>query len=83
VLLTRHNERRIGNSDLEQKVNKDGAAQLYIALVNGERQYSLWSASVSIPTGWQQACDPCDREACLAHIERVWTDMRPHSLREA
>jgi MbtH protein len=66
---------------MEQKVNRNEAAQLYIALVNGEGQYSLWSASMSIPEGWQQACSPCDREECLAHIERVWTDMRPVSLR--
>jgi MbtH protein len=64
-------------------VNKDGAADLYIAVVNDEGQYSLWPASVSIPAGWQQAGDPSDREACLAHIERVWTDMRPLSLRGA
>jgi MbtH protein len=72
------------NSDLEQRANdKDEAAPLYIALVNEEGQYSLWSASMNIPARWRQDCDPCDRETCLAHIERVWTDMRPVSLRWA
>lgn len=57
--------------------NPDGA---YRALVNDEGQYSLWPAFADVPAGWAVAHDTDTREACLAHIERHWTDMRPASL---
>ncbi|RKT19364.1 MbtH protein [Streptomyces sp. 1114.5] len=52
----------------------------YYALVNDEGQYSLWPASIPVPEGWTSAHGEDTREACLAHIESAWTDMRPNSL---
>ena len=55
----------------------------FVALFNDEGQYSLWPAAKTIPAGWRQEGEAGDRETCLAYIERVWTDMRPLSLRRA
>ena len=52
------------------------------ALVNAEGQYSLWPTFVDVPDGWTVVLGPDTRQACLDHIERVWTDMRPRSLAE-
>ena len=49
---------------------------------NDEDQYSIWPASRDLPPGWLSAGVTGTREECLAHIDTVWTDMRPRSLRE-
>ena len=53
----------------------------YIVVVNHEEQYSIWPAGRDIPLGWRPAGFEGSREECLAHIEEVWTDMRPRSVR--
>ncbi|GGZ50246.1 protein mbtH [Streptomyces inusitatus] len=55
----------------------------YLVLVNDEGQYSLWPSFVEVPAGWRIAHGEDSREACLAHIEEHWTDMRPKSLADA
>jgi uncharacterized protein YbdZ (MbtH family) len=52
----------------------------YFSLVNDEGQYSLWPAWSAVPAGWNVAFGPEGRDACLAHIEEAWRDMRPASL---
>jgi MbtH protein len=56
---------------------------LYYVVVNHEEQYSIWLANREIPPGWQPVGQPRSKEGCLSHIEEVWTDMRPLSLRRA
>lgn len=55
----------------------------YTVVVNGEEQYSIWPAERTIPEGWDDAGFSGSREECLEHVEKVWTDMRPASLRRA
>ncbi|MBZ4336309.1 MbtH family NRPS accessory protein [Corallococcus interemptor] len=55
----------------------------YVVLINGEEQYSLWSAHRDIPGGWKQVGPRGSKEACQAYLKEVWTDMRPKSLRDA
>lgn len=55
----------------------------YLVVVNEEEQYSIWPAARDLPAGWTAEGDPRSRNECLDHIERVWTDMRPRSVREA
>ncbi len=57
-------------------------ATAYRVVVNHEQQYSIWPAARDLPTGWQDAGISGSKEQCLAHIDEVWTDMRPLSLRE-
>ena len=52
----------------------------HLALVNDEGQYSLWPFFAEVPAGWRVVLGPDSRQACLEHIERNWTDMRPNSL---
>jgi MbtH protein len=50
-------------------------------LVNHEEQYSIWPDYKEVPAGWRDTGVAGDKKTCLAHIEEVWTDMRPLSLR--
>nr|ABL74949.1 Tlm Orf16 [Streptoalloteichus hindustanus] len=54
----------------------------YHVVVNDEEQYSIWPTEQDIPLGWKAVGRTGTKEECLAHIEEVWTDMRPRSLRE-
>jgi uncharacterized protein YbdZ (MbtH family) len=53
----------------------------YLVVLNHEEQYSIWPANRELPDGWNVEGFRGGREECLAHIDRVWTDMRPLSLR--
>jgi uncharacterized protein YbdZ (MbtH family) len=54
---------------------------IYRVVVNHEEQYSIWPADRECPLGWRDAGKTGAKSECLAHIESVWTDMRPLSLR--
>ena len=56
--------------------------RIYHVVVNHEEQYSIWPADRELPLGWSAAGFSGDKDACLAYIEEVWTDMRPLSLRK-
>lgn len=55
----------------------------YEVVVNHEEQYSIWEEGREIPPGWKAVGKSGPKEECLAHIEKVWTDMRPLSVRKA
>lgn len=55
----------------------------YRVVINHEEQYSIWPVGRDIPSGWTQVGESATQEECLDYIERVWTDMRPLSLRRA
>ncbi|MGW0801593.1 MbtH family protein [Nonomuraea sp. NPDC002799] len=50
-------------------------------VVNDEDQYSLWPADRQPPAGWRPEGFTGEQEECLRHIDEVWTDMRPRSVR--
>jgi MbtH protein len=56
--------------------------RMYTVLVNHEEQYSLWLKSQPIPQGWRATGQEGPKDACLAYVGKVWTDMRPLSLRK-
>lgn len=60
---------------------RDDDERTYTVLVNDEEQYSIWLSEKSIPAGWRAVGESGTKERCLAYIGRVWTDMRPLSLR--
>jgi MbtH protein len=63
-------------------INDDEDVRTYIVVVNHEEQYSLWLADKQpIPPGWTPVGQPGTKAECLAFVEKVWTDMRPLSLR--
>ncbi|MDC0716423.1 MbtH family protein [Nannocystis bainbridge] len=55
----------------------------YEVVLNHEEQYSIWAADRELPAGWRKAGKRGTKRECLAHIDEVWTDMRPLSLRIA
>lgn len=55
---------------------------IYKVVVNYEEQYSIWPEYREIPLGWKEAGFSGVKADCLRHIEEVWTDMRPLSLRK-
>lgn len=63
-------------------VQSDAAEPLYIVVVNDEEQYAIWLKDKAIPAGWRPEGGEGSRQECLHHIETVWTDMRPLSLRQ-
>jgi MbtH protein len=54
----------------------------YKVVVNDEDQYSILPARRANPAGWSDAGVSGPKADCLEHIDRVWQDMRPRSLRE-
>ncbi|WP_374090328.1 MbtH family protein [Methylomicrobium lacus] len=62
--------------------DKEEDRTTYTVVVNGEEQYSIWPDFKEIPEGWQAVGKTGNKEACLAYIKEVWTDMRPLSLRQ-
>jgi MbtH protein len=52
-------------------------------VVNDEEQYSIWPSGRGIPPGWRKAGFSGTKAECLAHIDSVWTDMRPLSLKKS
>jgi len=62
--------------------NNDIDERQYQVVLNDEEQYSIWLADRELPLGWRTDGTTGTREACLAHIGDVWTDMRPLSLRQ-
>ena len=55
--------------------------QQFQVVANHEEQYSIWPAGRELPPGWTATGFAGARADCLAHIDEVWTDMRPLSLR--
>ncbi|MFE4977913.1 MbtH family protein [Kitasatospora sp. NPDC056651] len=53
----------------------------YRVVRNEEEQYSIWWADRDLPAGWTAEGTVGSQDECLTHIDAVWTDMRPLSLR--
>lgn len=56
--------------------------ELWRVVINLEDQYSIWPTNKEIPFGWKSEGTIGAKEECLNHIKKIWTDMRPHSLKE-
>ena len=63
-------------------MSSQSAEARYVVVINHEDQYSIWPEGRDIPSGWRATGMAGPKEDCLAHIDEVWTDMRPRSLRE-
>jgi MbtH protein len=56
-------------------------AGTYQVVVNEEEQYSIWPEGRELPRGWRAEGPKGPKAECLEYIGKVWTDMRPLSLR--
>lgn len=50
---------------------------LFKVVRNAQGQHSIWPADRADAPGWRDEGTTGSREECLAHIGRVWTDLRP------
>ena len=66
----------------QQSADRDPVMQSYQVVVNDEEQYSIWPSNRDLPRGWTCEGTVGSKQECLAHIDRIWTDMRPLSLRK-
>ena len=56
-------------------------SQTYRVVRNSEEQYSIWRNDREPPPGWDSIGVVGSKAECLDYIDKVWTDMRPLSLR--
>lgn len=68
-------------NELEDVMAGKPDGEIYRVVYNDEKQYSIWWVGRETPAGWHHEGTEGTREECLAHIDKVWTDMRPLSLR--
>jgi MbtH protein len=61
--------------------DNDGDGLRYTVVINDEEQYSIWLEESAPPAGWRRTGFDGSKQECLDHIDVVWTDMRPLSLR--
>ena len=63
-------------------MSNDTADELtYLVVLNHEEQYSIWREDKEMPAGWKAEGKRGTQDECLQHIDEVWTDMRPLSVR--
>ncbi|MFY1699890.1 MULTISPECIES: MbtH family protein [unclassified Solwaraspora] len=60
----------------------DDETIVYAVVLNQEEQYSIWPHERDVPAGWSQTGMVGTKAECLEHIEKIWVDMRPRSLRD-
>lgn len=58
---------------------------IYGVVINHEEQYSLWPINAPFPrkSNWKLTGFEGSQAEAQDHIQEVWTDMRPLSLRNA
>lgn len=61
---------------------EDDDGREYLVVRNDEEQYALWPADRLPPAGWSDGGYKGTKQDCMAYVDKVWTDMRPKSLRE-
>jgi MbtH protein len=55
----------------------------YTVVINDEEQYSIWPTFKAVPGGWREVGTHGTKQQCLDHIESVWHDITPKSVRDA
>jgi MbtH protein len=63
-------------------MNETADTPIFTVLINHEEQYSLWPRYKLVPAGWRAVGKEGSREECCEYVDKVWTDMRPLSLRK-
>ncbi|MFB6893046.1 MbtH family protein [Kitasatospora sp. NPDC056327] len=55
---------------------------LYQVVRNDEEQHALWPAGAALPAGWAAEGFVGTEQECTAHVDAVWPDIRPLSMRD-
>ena len=51
--------------------------EIWNVVIDRDNRHSVWPADREPPLGWAVTGFSGRREACVAHIEQVWTDPLP------
>ena len=54
----------------------------YYVVINHEEQYSIWPEKLPLKEGWKRTKFQGTLYPCVKYIKKVWTDMRPLSIRK-
>ena len=54
----------------------------YFVVINHEEQYSIWPKKLAVPENWKKTEIQGTLYPCVKYIKKVWTDMRPLSIRQ-
>ena len=54
----------------------DDESGVFLVLRDEGGRYSLWPTFADVPAGWSPVFGPESRAACLAYVEKTWTDLR-------
>ena len=57
-------------------------AKNFQVVINHEEQYSIWPDGKPIPPKWRATGFSGSKDECLDYVKRVWSDMRPLSVRQ-
>jgi len=63
-----------------KKMNLPEDAEYWV-VINHEEQYSIWPIEVELPENWRKTDFSGNLYPCVKYIKKVWTDMRPLSMR--
>lgn len=66
---------------MEQNTDTQTSGTRYEVVVNDEGQHSIWWVGRELPAGWRGIGFTGTESECLEHIDEVWTDLRPLSIR--
>jgi MbtH protein len=75
-------ERERAGQCKEAEMSWNDEDAVFHVVINHEEQYSIWPEYREIPNGWKSVGKQGSKQDCLDYIDKVWTDMRPLSLRK-
>ena len=78
--MAKRRRTRLGLMSNKIEIEEDGS--VFIVVVNGEEQFSVWPSGREIPSGWRAVGKSGTKTDCLTYVREVWTDIRPLSLRK-
>lgn len=55
---------------------------LWRVVTDREGRHSIWPEELDVPTGWAATDYVGPREACVAHIDAIWSDLVPAGWRQ-
>lgn len=68
------------DTSVDEVENEDDL--VYEVVINHEDQYSIWPVGQPIPAGWTAVGFSGPKSEALDHVEKVWTDITPASVRK-
>ncbi|PHM33209.1 MbtH family NRPS accessory protein [Xenorhabdus innexi] len=52
----------------------ENEAALWVVVINGKKQYSVWPDEYRLPIGWMATGKKGSKAECLDHIAGIWPE---------